>query len=682
LIPVDAFKPISKVIRSYDYLRCHRLFNYVSLDDFSPNVARHPVDRMDGVSKAELLKRIDDLQSEVDALKQQMNSKEGVQKLQSFQTIPARVYPEVRFRSERTRKRILVTGGTGFVGSHLVDKLLLDGHEVIALDNFFTGRRRNVEHWIGHPNFELVHHDVVNSYFVEVDQIYHLASPASPPHYMYNPVKTIKTNSIGTINMLGLAKRVKATMLLASTSEIYGDPEVHPQPESYWGHVNPIGPRSCYDEGKRVAESLMVAYAKQEQVDIRIARIFNTFGPRMHMNDGRVVSNFIIQAIQDKPMTIYGNGTQTRSFQYVDDLVEGLISLMNSNITSPVNLGNPEEHTISDFAHIIKDLVGSKSEIEHLEGQVDDPQQRKPDIRKAAELIDWQPKVKMHDGIRKTIEYFRKEIHDEEKKKRIDLAMSGPPSKKWKGTVENDEGNDSFDEDDEILDELKSQHSQRVSQSLGPAAISSSNQSPPPTVTLPSQRTVTPGQAVLKTTPTSSRNRFPSSLRNSASTPTSSHGSQDTVSQGEFIAVKFQLTNAQREKDELKYKLAQLNEELTAEKKKMEVEKQKEIRRYQERLKMAEGEVHALRMSNASIIADSSLAGGDGNESVMSVSCASSQRVTTPSLPQARHTHSLPQFVGGNGFRSDIVSTFTHNQSFKMDGEMSFQDVPSQAFGS
>ncbi|GMT24066.1 hypothetical protein PFISCL1PPCAC_15363, partial [Pristionchus fissidentatus] len=394
--------------------------NSVSVVEYVPNVVQKTVDSIDSISKTELIKRIEELQSEVDTLKKKMDkdSSLGAQQSQSFRTIPARVYPEVRFRSERTRKRILVTGGTGFVGSHLVDKLLLDGHEVLALDNFFTGRRRNVEHWVGHPNFELVHHDVVNSYFVEVDQIYHLASPASPPHYMYNPVKTIKTNSIGTINMLGLAKRVKATMLLASTSEIYGDPEVHPQPESYWGHVNPIGPRSCYDEGKRVAESLMVAYAKQEQVAIRIARIFNTFGPRMHMNDGRVVSNFIIQAIQDKPITIYGNGNQTRSFQYVDDLVDGLIALMNSNVTSPVNLGNPEEHTISDFAHIIKDLVGSASTIEHLESQVDDPQQRKPDIRKAAESIGWQPKVKMHDGIRRTIEYFRKEIHDEDNKKR------------------------------------------------------------------------------------------------------------------------------------------------------------------------------------------------------------------------------------------------------------------------
>ena len=286
---------------------------------------------------------------------------------------PNNSYPQTKPRSEGNRLRILVTGGTGFVGSHLVDKLMKEGHEVIALDNYFTGRKKNVEHWIGHPNFELVHHDVVNAYYIEVDQIYHLASPASPPHYMYNPVKTIKTNTVGTVNMLGLARRVKARMLLASTSEIYGDPEVHPQPETYWGHVNTIGPRSCYDEGKRVAESLMVAYHKQEKVDIRIARIFNTFGPRMHMNDGRVVSNFVLQALQNKPITvslhvsitilahpfkIYGEGAQTRSFQYVDDLVDGLIALMNSNTTLPVNIGNPEEYTIKDFAYVIRELVG------------------------------------------------------------------------------------------------------------------------------------------------------------------------------------------------------------------------------------------------------------------------------------------------------------------------------------
>merc|ERR1712108_33930 len=235
--------------------------------------------------------------------------------------------------------------------------LMLDGHEVFVVDNYFTGRKRNIEQWLGHENFEMLHHDIVNPLFIEVDEIYHLASPASPPHYMYNPVKTIKTNTVGTVNMLGLAKRTKARTLIASTSEVYGDPEVHPQSETYWGHVNPIGPRACYDEGKRVAETLAFAYAKQSNVSIRVARIFNTYGPRMHMNDGRVVSNFILQALEEEPITIYGDGSQTRSFQYVSDLVEGLIKLMDSNETGPVNIGNPIEHTIEEFATLIKSEV-------------------------------------------------------------------------------------------------------------------------------------------------------------------------------------------------------------------------------------------------------------------------------------------------------------------------------------
>ncbi|XP_043287819.1 UDP-glucuronic acid decarboxylase 1 isoform X2 [Venturia canescens] len=257
-------------------------------------------------------------------------------------------FPVVKFLNYKNRRRILVTGGAGFVGSHLVDRLMLAGHEVIVVDNFFTGRKRNVEHWVGHENFELVHHDIVRPLYLEVDEIYHLASPASPPHYMLNPVKTLKTNTLGTINMLGLAKRVGARVLIASTSEIYGDPNEHPQTETYWGHVNPIGPRACYDEGKRVAETLSYAYMRQDGVQVRVARIFNTFGPRMHMNDGRVVSNFILQALQNDSITIYGNGQQTRSFQYVSDLVDGLVALMASNYTMPINIGNPVEHTIEE----------------------------------------------------------------------------------------------------------------------------------------------------------------------------------------------------------------------------------------------------------------------------------------------------------------------------------------------
>ncbi|XP_013419356.1 UDP-glucuronic acid decarboxylase 1 [Lingula anatina] len=321
-----------------------------------------------------------------------------------------KTYPEVGFLTYKDRKRILITGGAGFVGSHLADKLMMQGHEVSVVDNFFTGRKRNVEHWIGHPNFELIHHDIVKPLFIEVDQIYHLASPASPPNYMYNPIKTIKTNTIGTINMLGLAKRVRARLLLASTSEVYGDPEVHPQTEDYWGHVNPIGPRACYDEGKRVAETMCFAYKKQEQVEVRVARIFNTFGPRMHMNDGRVVSNFILQALQNQPITIYGEGKQTRSFQYVTDLVDGLVALMNSNYSLPVNIGNPDEHHIEEFATTIKALVKSQSEIVHKPAMQDDPQKRKPDISRAKKYLNWQPKVNMMDGINKTVEYFREEL--------------------------------------------------------------------------------------------------------------------------------------------------------------------------------------------------------------------------------------------------------------------------------
>ncbi|XP_022107044.1 UDP-glucuronic acid decarboxylase 1-like isoform X3 [Acanthaster planci] len=326
-------------------------------------------------------------------------------------------YPEVRYLPESERKRILITGGAGFVGSHLTDRLMMEGHEVTVVDNFFTGRKRNIEQWVGHPNFELINHDVVEPLLIEVDQIYHLACPASPPHYMYNPIKTIKTSSLGTLNMLGLAKRTRARILQASTSEVYGDPQEHPQTEEYWGHVNPIGPRACYDEGKRVAETMCYAYAKQDKVDVRVARIFNTFGPRMHMNDGRVVSNFILQALQDQPITVYGHGKQSRSFQYVSDLVDGLIKLMNSNESSPVNLGNPDEHTIMEFAQIIRSKIGGNSVIQNVAAAEDDPQRRKPDISKAKKILGWEPVVPLDRGLQLTIDYFRNELEHAAKMK-------------------------------------------------------------------------------------------------------------------------------------------------------------------------------------------------------------------------------------------------------------------------
>mmetsp|Transcript_1023 Transcript_1023/g.1351 ORF Transcript_1023/g.1351 Transcript_1023/m.1351 type:complete len:552 (-) Transcript_1023:125-1780(-) len=334
------------------------------------------------------------------------------------QSIPTTLTPDImktNFLSDHLKKRILVTGGAGFVGSHLVDKLMMEGHEVIVLDNFFTGQKRNIEHWIYHPNFSYIVHDVINPILLEVDQIYHLACPASPPHYQYNPIKTVKTSTQGTLNMLGLAKRVNARMLLASTSEIYGDPLQHPQSETYWGNVNTIGPRSCYDEGKRVAETMMYAFQGQEDVDVRVARIFNTFGPRMHPNDGRVVSNFIIQALQGLELTVYGDGKQSRSFQYVADLVEGLYSLMNGNYSLPINLGNPEEYTVERFANHIRNITKSKSEVKFLEASRDDPHQRKPDISTAKEKIQWEPRVSVDTGLELTIEYFQTVLKEQGK---------------------------------------------------------------------------------------------------------------------------------------------------------------------------------------------------------------------------------------------------------------------------
>jgi UDP-glucuronate decarboxylase len=307
--------------------------------------------------------------------------------------------------------RILVTGGAGFIGSHLCERLLNEGHEVICLDNFFTGRRENVFHLMDNPRFELLRHDVIEPILLEVDQIYNLACPASPIHYQYNPVKTVKTSVMGAINMLGLAKRVHARILQASTSEIYGDPEVHPQPESYWGNVNSVGIRSCYDESKRLAETLMMDYHRQNNVDIRIARIFNTYGTRMMEDDGRVVSNFIVQALRGEPLTIYGDGLQTRSFCYVDDLIEGLIRLMNTDgIHQPVNLGNPTEFTIKELAEEVARLCGSKTEIKYLPLPQDDPKQRKPDITRAQQLLKWNPTISLREGLEKTVTYFAERL--------------------------------------------------------------------------------------------------------------------------------------------------------------------------------------------------------------------------------------------------------------------------------
>ncbi len=309
-------------------------------------------------------------------------------------------------------KRILVTGGAGFLGSHLCERLIEEGHDVLCVDNYFTGRKQNIVHLLDAPNFELMRHDVTFPLYVEVDQIYNLACPASPIHYQYDPVQTTKTSVHGAINLLGLAKRVNARILQASTSEVYGDPEVHPQNEDYWGKVNPIGIRSCYDEGKRCAETLFFDYHRQHKLEIKVARIFNTYGPRMDPNDGRVVSNFIVQALQGKDITIYGDGSQTRSFCYVDDLIDGLIKLMNSdaNITGPINIGNPGEFTILQLAETVISMTGTKSKIIFQPLPSDDPKQRQPDIGRAQSLLNWTPSIQLKAGLEKTIDYFKNSI--------------------------------------------------------------------------------------------------------------------------------------------------------------------------------------------------------------------------------------------------------------------------------
>ena len=312
-------------------------------------------------------------------------------------------------RNYSSRTRVLVTGGAGFLGSHLCERLIAEGAYVLCVDNFFTGTKENVAHLLSHPRFEVVRHDITFPLYVEVDEIYNLACPASPIHYQYDPVQTTKTSVHGAINMLGLAKRVRAKILQASTSEVYGDPQVHPQTEQYWGHVNPIGFRSCYDEGKRCAETLFFDYRRQHNLRVKVARIFNTYGPRMHPNDGRVVSNFIVQGLRGEPITIYGEGKQTRSFCYVDDLIDGLVKLMQSgdDFTGPVNLGNPNEFTIRELAEKVVDLSGSKSTLEFRPLPSDDPLQRQPDISLAKKALAWQPRIPLDDGLRKTIEYFR-----------------------------------------------------------------------------------------------------------------------------------------------------------------------------------------------------------------------------------------------------------------------------------
>ena len=331
----------------------------------------------------------------------------------------------------RLPRRVLVTGGAGFIGSHLCERLLQAGCDVLCVDNFFTGTRRNIEHLLGHSRFEILRHDVTFPLYVEVDEIYNLACPASPVHYQWDPVQTTKTSVLGAINMLGLAKRLRGKILQASTSEVYGDPEVHPQQESYWGHVNPIGPRSCYDEGKRCAETLFFDYHRQHRLRIKVLRIFNTYGPRMQPNDGRVVSNFIVQALNNQPITIYGDGLQTRSFCFVDDLVSGMIGLMNTpdTVTGPINCGNPNEFTIRELAEKVIAMVGSRSRIVHRPLPQDDPRQRRPDISQAQELLDWRPTVMLTEGLQRTVSYFEQLHSSEGKRSSRSIARTRPSAK-------------------------------------------------------------------------------------------------------------------------------------------------------------------------------------------------------------------------------------------------------------
>lgn len=313
-------------------------------------------------------------------------------------------------REYDARRRVLVTGGAGFIGSHLVDRLLQDGHDVLCVDNLFTGTKRNIEHLHTNPRFEFMRHDVTFPLYVEVDEIYNLACPASPVQYQHDPVQTTKTSVHGAINLLGLAKRLRCPIFQASTSEVYGSPTQHPQTEDYWGNVNPIGPRSCYDEGKRCAETLFFDYHRQHKLDIKVARIFNTYGPRMHHADGRVVSNFIMQALKGKPITLHGDGTQTRSFCYVDEIVDAMVAMMSRSCTGPINIGNPNEITIRELAEIIIRMTGSTSQLVEKPALVDDPQQRQPDIAKAKESLDWEPRVSLEEGLEKTIAYFRSQV--------------------------------------------------------------------------------------------------------------------------------------------------------------------------------------------------------------------------------------------------------------------------------